>query len=77
MGILKLDQFEKITKTRKNVIDAILKEEERIVKALDQLKADGKIDKILYDTLVIVSPIGSQPPRLYGVVKVHKNKVPI
>ena len=52
----------------------ILKEEERITKTLKSLLNKGQIDETLYEQL---RPRGSQPARLYGLAKVHKNNVPV
>ena len=72
--ILDLKQFAKYENKRKNSKDPILKEEERITNTLKSLKADGKISENLYNAL---KPIGSQPPRLYGLAKVHKDGCPL
>ena len=66
-AILKLPQFEKISITRKNAKHPILKEEERIINILKNMKQEERIDE----------PTGSQPPRLYGLAKVHKNNIPM
>ena len=60
--------------TRKNAKDAALKEEERICKTLKNLQREGQIDKELFNEL---KPVGSQPPRLYGLAKVRKDDVPL
>ena len=73
-AILQLPQFEKWVKPRKNAIHPLLKEEERIVKALKDLRDTGKIDRALYRKC---KPRGSQPARLYGLGKVHKTVVPL
>ena len=52
----------------------MLKEEERIISLLKMLRDDGKISNLLYDKL---KPIGSQPPRIYGLAKIHKVDVPL
>ena len=72
--ILQLPQFQKVEKGRKNEKSPLLKEEERIVEALKNLRDEGKIQKSLYKKL---KPRGSQPARLYGTAKVHKNIVPL
>ena len=72
--ILNLPQFEKVTQTRKNAKNAVLKEEERIVSTLKQLRNDGKINEYLFEKL---KPIGSQPARIYGLAKIHKQSVPV
>ena len=71
--ILKLPQFEKLPKGRKNARNPAILEEERIIKALDDMVEGGKINDSLYAKL---KPKGSQPARLYGLAKVHKNTVP-
>ena len=72
--IIKLPQFEKMEKKRKNEKHPVLKEEERIGNVLKALKEEGKIDEELYQTL---RPRGSQPARLYGLAKVHKKNTPV
>ena len=73
-AILQLPQFEKVTTTRKNAKHIVHKEEERIIAILKKLKLDGCIDEELFLKL---KPIGSQPPRLYGLAKVHKSSTPV
>ena len=74
MDILNLPQFEKVVVTRKNAKDCVLKEEERVIRELSQLKKEGKVSEELFEQL---RPTGSQPPRLYGLAKVHKIGVPV
>ena len=74
MPILNLDQFEKVEKTRINAKNPILKEEEKIIETLKQLRKENKISENLFNKL---KPIGSQPPRLYGLAKVHKENTPL
>ena len=72
--ILHLPQFEKEEiSSRKNAKHPALKEHERIIDELKKLKSEGKIDDDLYEKMY---PTGSQPARLYGLAKVHKNAVP-
>ena len=52
----------------------VLKEEERILDTLQSLKAKGHIDEALYYK---IKPRGSQPARLYGLAKVHKDNTPV
>ena len=52
----------------------LLKEEQRVSEILTQMRKDGKIDEELYNQL---SPSGSQPARLYGLAKVHKQDIPM
>ena len=73
-GIIELPQFKKFTVRRKNGKNPIMKEEERIVTALKTLKNNNKISEALLEKL---KPIGSQPPRLYGLAKIHKPDVPL
>ena len=49
--ILRLPQFQKVEKGRKNEKNPLLKEEERIVETLKTLRDDGKIEKSLYKKL--------------------------
>ena len=72
--ILQLPQFTKVVSTRKNAKDPILKEEERIIDVLKTLGESGDLSKSLIEAL---KPTGSQPPRLYGLAKVHKTTVPM
>ena len=72
--ILSLPQFEKCVPTRKNAKNPILKEEEDIVNTLKELKSKGDISEELYYQM---KPRGSQPPRLYGLAKVHKKDTPM
>ena len=73
-NIINLPQFEKVTKVRKNQKHPLLKEEERVQNTLKKLLEEEKIGKVLYDRM---KPMGSQPARLYGLAKVHKNDTPI
>ena len=72
--ILNLPQFEKFVNNRKNAKNPIVKEEERIVESLKQLRNENKISEQLFNKL---KPVGSQPPRLYGLAKVHKTDCPL
>ena len=72
--ILNLKQFQKVEVKRKNAKNPIVKEEERIIEILKQLKSENKISEELYNSL---KPVGSQPPRLYGLAKVHKTGCPM
>ena len=74
MDILNLPQFEKMIKTRKNAKDPTIKEYERIHDELVDMHLGGKLDGYLCRKL---TPIGSQPPRLYGLAKVHKSGTPV
>ena len=70
--ILRLPQFRKVLPKRKNKKDPVLKEEERILSLLKKLNRENKISEVLLKKL---KPVGSQPPRLYGLAKVHKNEI--
>ena len=72
--IISLPQFEKHRKTRKNEVHPVFKEEERIINTLKDLLDKVEIDGTLYDR---IRPRGSQPPRMYGLAKVHKQDVPV
>ena len=72
--ILNLPQFEKMSITRKNAQNPIIKEEKRITDILKEMKEDNRISQTLYDKL---RPVGSQPARLYGLAKVHKDNTPM
>ena len=73
-AILQLPQFQKISSTRKNAKHPVLKEQERVQHILKQMKHDGRISESLYEKL---KPTGSQPPRIYGLAKIHKNNIPV
>ena len=51
-----------------------MKEEERVLNILSDLHTNNQISNELFED---ISPIGSQPPRLYGLAKVHKNNTPL
>ena len=72
--ILKLNQLKKVQKKRKNEKHPVIKEEERILLFLKDLKEKGEIGDVLFNKM---KPIGSQPPRLYGLAKVHKANTPV
>ena len=73
-AITNLPQFEKVVQTRKNAKHPVIKEEERITGMLKDLRDKEKIDASLYYKL---HPTGSQPARLYGLAKVHKDGIPL
>ena len=72
--ILKLDQFEEVTNTRKNAKEMCFKEEDRINETLNKLYKDGKLSESLYNEM---KATGGQIRKLYGTAKVHKNNVPV
>merc|ERR1711888_564566 len=72
--IIALPQFKKLDNHRKNAKHPVLKEEERVVGLLKALQQENKIDEALYQRL---KPMGSQPARLYGLAKVHKEDTPM
>ena len=67
--IINLPQFNKVQPKRKNGKHPLLKEEERVVDILENLRDTNQISETLLDQL---KPMGSKPPRLYGLAKVHK-----
>ena len=73
-NISNLEQFEKVTVTRKNGMDLCLKEEDRINSVLQNLHEQGKINnQILKD----LKSMGGQLPILYGLAKAHKKNIPL
>ena len=74
MNILKLKQFKKMEKARKNAKEFFIKEEERINSVLQKLNERGKIDKKL---LKSIKSVGGQLTRLYDLAKVHKQNIPV
>lgn len=72
--ILELPQFEKVVDNRKNAVNPVIKEHDRIIDELKELNRSGKIDD---DLLEKMRPTGSHPARLYGTGKVHKTTVPV
>ena len=73
-SIIALPQFQKWTPNRKNAMHPLLKEEERVSDILTELRKNKKIGEELYNQL---KPTGSQPARLYGLAKVHKQDMPM
>ena len=73
-SLINLPQFIKFEQKRKNARHPVFKEEERVETVLKGLKDNGKISEDLYQNL---KPCGSQPPRLYGLAKVHKKDTPM
>jgi len=73
-AIINLPQFEEVVSTRKNAKHPVVKEEERVVTTLQRLRDNESISEELYGKL---KPLGSQPARLYGLAKVHKNATPV
>ena len=72
--ITNLPQFEKVLPKRKNEKNPTMKEEELIVDELKTLLKENKIKEKFFDD---IKPTGSQPPRLYGLAKIHKQSVPL
>jgi len=62
------------TKFKKLKKDPTIKREEKLIRHLLKLKRTGSITEQFYDK---VRPNGSQPARLYGLPKVHKENCPI
>ena len=50
-------------------------EEERVVEKMKELKTEGKISNTLFEEMV-VKGLHTQPGRLYGLAKVHKQVIP-
>ena len=75
--ILQLRQFEKVTDTRKNAKHPSIKEEERVIGKLKELKDQQKIDDATFRRMVPISGSSSQPARLCGLAKVHKAEIPV
>ena len=73
-NIISLPQFEKVVKPRRNARDSVFKEEDRILEKLESLLKENHISQELFERL---KPTGSQPPRLYGLAKVHKENTPM
>ena len=69
--VLNSDQFQKINGTKD---DIVIKNEKQIYNSLQQLSKLGKFSEKIYQRLR--SP-GSQPARLFGLAKVHKNDTPL
>ena len=72
--VINLSQFEKVLPKRKNEKHPLLKEEERLVDILENLRDTNQISETLFDKL---KPMGSKPPRLYGLAKAHKENTPL
>ena len=75
-----LDKLQTILNdTEKFLPDSVQKDrsqqdENKLIQLLKTLKSQNVISKVLFDKL---SPVGAQPPRLYGLPKVHKQNVPL
>jgi Reverse transcriptase (RNA-dependent DNA polymerase) len=72
--ILKCSQFKKIEKFRKNGKLHPLKDDEYLSSLLLKLANNNHINK---DVAKKLKPVGSQPAKLYGLPKVHKEGVPM
>ena len=72
--IINLPQFLKLEKPRSNAVPFIMKEEEDIIELLEDLLAKQEISQKAFD---MMKPVGSKPPRLYGLAKVHKKDIPV
>ena len=69
--IIELPQFQKHVPGRSNAKHPVLKELERIIKILKELRNSGAIDKKLCDEIY---PTGTQAPRLYMDLPKYINK---
>ena len=65
-------KFIKLGISDKNIVQTLIETENRIKKVLNPLKEKGIISEKMFDK---ISPIGSQPGRLYGLCKVHKESI--
>ena len=74
MDILKLKQFKKMEKARKNAKEFCLKEEERINIFLEDLNGRCKVNE---QFLKSIKSVHGQLPRLYGLAKIHKENIPV
>ena len=74
MTSLDYPNFKKFYLNEKNEKDPVLKKEERIFSLLRKLNRENKISDLLFKKL---KPVGSQPPSLYGLAKVHKHEIPM
>ena len=67
-------QFSKYVSPGKNTTNLPLKDEEDILNTLKEFKSFSEIrEELSYQ----IKRKGSQPPRLYGLAKVHKNGMPL
>ena len=71
---MSLPQFKKYVPKRKDANNPVILGHLRIDKELKDLKKEGKIDLAMYNKL---HTVGSQPGRLYGLAKVHKDIIPL
>ena len=65
-------KFNKRNISDKNIVQTLIETQDRIKTVLDPLKTKGVISEEIYNK---ISSIGSQPGRLYGLCKVHKESV--
>ena len=70
-GILKI--FNDTSKFRPVKEDPTLLREGRLQRLLRKLKKDGCLDNVVYENIY---PRGSQPARIYGLHKMHKDRGP-
>ena len=66
------NKFIKVNVTDKNIVQTLIEIQNRIKSVLEPLKTKGVVSKEIYDK---ITPIGSQPGRLYGLCKVHKESI--
>ena len=71
-----MPQFEKIMPGRKNAKHPSFTEEERVVDKLKEMLNQEKISNELFERMVPVKGLHTQPARLYGLAKVHKTTIP-
>ena len=64
-------KFQQYSHSKRSSKDPFILEEDRFVRKLLDLKSKGLISDSIFKT---VKPVGSQPARLYGLPKIHKDK---
>ena len=65
-------KFRKLDISDNNIVQTLIETQDRIKSILGPLKAKKVISEDVYKKIM---PIGSQPGRLYGLCKVHKDSV--
>ena len=65
-------KFTKLNISDKHIVQTLIETQDRIKAVLDPLKTKGVISEEIYNN---ISSIGSQPGRLYGLCKIHKESV--
>ena len=73
-NVLEAPQFSEIIKFRKNGKLPPIKDEQYVISLLNDLVKNNHMKKSVADS---IRPIGSQPAKLYGLPKVHKEGMPL